>query len=217
MKVLVAAATQAEVKPLLDWLEETKTREVEVLVTGIGMAATAYSLGKYFAKNRPGIAIQAGIAGSFRHERPLGEVLLVTREIFGDLGAEDRGQFTDLFTIGLWQHDMHPFTHHYLINPLTLFPENLQPLPQVTGVTVNTVSGETATIARLEQLYQPDIESMEGAAFHYACLVEGVPFLQLRSVSNYVEIRDKSKWNIPLAVKMLNDTLKETIAGLTSK
>ncbi|RPD38867.1 futalosine hydrolase [Chitinophaga barathri] len=215
MKVLVAAATQAEVKPLLDWLEETKTPDVEVLVTGIGMAATAYSLGRYFALNRPGIAIQAGIAGSFRHERPLGEVALITREVFGDLGAEDHGQFSDLFKIGLWRHDMHPFTHHYLINPLTLFPESLQPLPQMTGVTVNTVSGETATIENLKQLYNPDVESMEGAAFHYACLMEGIPFLQLRAVSNYVEIRDKSKWNIPLAVKELNTKLKELILQLT--
>ena len=214
MKVLVAAATQAEVKPLLNWLEETKTPDVEVLVTGIGMAATAYSLGKRFAADRPGIAIQAGIGGSFRQERPLGEVGLVTREIFGDLGAEDRGKFTDLFGIGLWQHDMHKFTHHYLTNPLVLFPESLQQLPQMTGVTVNTVSGETATISRLEQLYRPDIESMEGAAFHYACLMEDIPFLQLRSVSNYVEIRDKSKWNIPLAVKELNEKLKELIGQL---
>lgn len=217
MKVLVAAATQAEVKPLLDWLEETKTRDVEVLVTGIGMAATAYSLGRRLAANRPEIVIQAGIAGSFRHERPLGEVVLVTREIFGDLGAEDHGQFSDLFKIGLWRHDMHPFTHHYLINPLTIFPENLHILPQTTGVTVNTVSGETATIARLEQQYQPGTESMEGAAFHYACLMEDIPFLQLRAVSNYVEVRDKSKWNIPLAVKALNAKLLETVLGLTSK
>lgn len=216
MKVLVAAATEAEIKPLLNWLADTQVPGVEVLITGIGMAATAYSLGRRFADNRPEIAIQAGIAGSFRHERPLGEVALVAREVFGDLGAEDHGRFTDLFGIGLWQHDMHPFTHHHLINPLTLFPESLQLLPQVTGVTVNTVSGETATIAQLEQLYQPDLESMEGAAFHYACLMDDIPFLQLRAVSNYVEVRDKRKWNIPLAVKELNEKLRELIIELTA-
>lgn len=216
MKVLVAAATEAEIKPLLNWLADTQVPGVEVLITGIGMAATAYSLGRRFADNRPEIAIQAGIAGSFRHERPLGEVALVAREVFGDLGAEDHGRFTDLFGIGLWQHDMHPFTHHHLINPLTLFPESLQQLPQVTGVTVNTVSGETATIAQLEQLYQPDLESMEGAAFHYACLMDDIPFLQLRAVSNYVEVRDKRKWNIPLAVKELNEKLRELIIELTA-
>ncbi|MGN7721044.1 futalosine hydrolase [Chitinophaga sp. 22620] len=216
MKVLVAAATEAEIKPLLNWLADTQVPGVEVLITGIGMAATAYSLGRRFADNRPEIAIQVGIAGSFRHERPLGEVALVAREVFGDLGAEDHGRFTDLFGIGLWQHDMHPFTHHHLINPLTLFPESLQQLPQVTGVTVNTVSGETATIAQLEQLYQPDLESMEGAAFHYACLMDDIPFLQLRAVSNYVEVRDKRKWNIPLAVKELNEKLRELIIELTA-
>ncbi|HEY0610467.1 MAG TPA: hypothetical protein VGD35_12440, partial [Chitinophaga sp.] len=68
-------------------------------------------------------------------------------------------------------------------------------------------TGSPASIERLEQKYAPDIESMEGAAFHFACLQEAVPFLQLRSISNYVEARDKSKWNIPLAVKQLNETL----------
>ncbi|HEY0274233.1 MAG TPA: hypothetical protein VGC22_13660, partial [Chitinophaga sp.] len=77
-----------------------------------------------------------------------------------------------------------------------------------------TVSGSASTITRLETRYQPQVESMEGAAFHYACLVEKVPFLQLRSISNYVEVRDKSKWKIGLAVKHLNDALLQLVQGM---
>jgi len=55
--------------------------------------------------------------------------------------------------------------------------------------------------------YNPAVESMEGAAFHYACLLEKIPFFQLRSISNYVEVRDKSKWKIPLAIQQLNENL----------
>jgi futalosine hydrolase len=102
---------------------------------------------------------------------------------------------------------MPPFTDRELINTFSLCPESVQGLPRARGVTVNTVSGRTASIQRLEQQYGPDVESMEGAAFHYACLTEQVPFLQLRTISNYVEVRDKSKWNIPLAVQNLNNTL----------
>jgi futalosine hydrolase len=48
---------------------------------------------------------------------------------------------------------------------------------------------------------------MEGAALHYVCLQSGVPFLQLRSVSNTVGVRDKTKWDIKLAITRLNETL----------
>ncbi len=85
--------------------------------------------------------------------------------------------------------------------------------PVASSVSVQTVSGGTASIARL-QPYAPDVESMEGAAFHYGCLVEKVPFLQLRCISNYVEVRDKSKWNIPLAVKHLNEALISVVEGM---
>jgi futalosine hydrolase len=36
-----------------------------------------------------------------------------------------------------------------------------------------------------------------------------IPCIQLRSISNYVEPRNRSNWNIPLAIKALNDYLLE--------
>lgn len=211
MKLIVAAATEAEIQPLATWLKETGRKDVEILITGIGLFSTAYALGKRLSAEKPALIIQAGIAGTFRHHLPLGTAALVEKEYFADLGAEDNGLFRDLFHIGLWKHDQHPFTHDYLLNPFDRVPDQLAGLPRMTGVSVNTVSGEAATIARLEQQYQPGLESMEGAAFHYACLLENVPFLQLRTVSNYVEQRDKSKWDIPLAVRQLNELLRKTV------
>jgi futalosine hydrolase len=63
------------------------------------------------------------------------------------------------------------------------------------------------TIGTLKQIYHADLESMEGAAFFYACLSDGVPFAEIRSVSNYVAERDKSHWNVPLAIQNLDKTL----------
>ena len=55
---------------------------------------------------------------------------------------------------------------------------------------------------------------MEGAAFFYVCLQEKIPFLQIRSISNYVEKRNKSNWNIPLAIDNLNVVLLDIINSL---
>jgi futalosine hydrolase len=80
-------------------------------------------------------------------------------------------------------------------------------LKKVKGITVNTVHGNEVAIEKVKQLYQPDVESMEGAAFFAGCVRAGGDFIQIRAISNYVEKRDKSKWQMPLAIKNLNDFL----------
>ncbi|ULT38317.1 hypothetical protein KRR40_24600 [Niabella defluvii] len=48
---------------------------------------------------------------------------------------------------------------------------------------------------------------MEGAALHYVALMEKIPFLQIRGISNYVGERDKRKWNFKDAIDNLNNEL----------
>jgi futalosine hydrolase len=57
----------------------------------------------------------------------------------------------------------------------------------------------------VRELFDPVTESMEGAAFLYACLSEKIKCLQLRGVSNYIEERDKKNWNIPQAIQNVNE------------
>ena len=57
----------------------------------------------------------------------------------------------------------------------------------------------------MKALYNPDVESMEGAAFMYACLTFGQPFAQVRAVSNVVERRNRAAWNLPEAIRALGD------------
>lgn len=192
----------------MDYLAGKNYRNCQIttLIGGIGMMHTAYQLGRHFAVSPPDLAIQAGIAGCFDHSWEMGKVVIIDKEQLGDLGVEDDQTYKDLFDIQLWQPDQHPFTNKQLINPLKDIPY-LPDLPVASGVTINTVSGSERTRKLLLDKYNPAVESMEGAAFHYVCLTENIPFLQLRSISNYVEVRDKSKWKIQLAIKELNDAL----------
>ena len=52
---------------------------------------------------------------------------------------------------------------------------------------MNTVHGNDRSIAASSSGASPQVESMEGAAFMYACLIDEVPFAQVRAVSNVVE------------------------------
>ena len=88
---------------------------------------------------------------------------------------------------------------------------NLQPppipalaaLPEVAGLTVNTAHGHEPSIASLLDRERADVESMEGAAFMYACLVAGVPFVEVRAVSNRVERRNRAAWDLKGAIDAL--------------
>ena len=58
---------------------------------------------------------------------------------------------------------------------------------------------------------------MEGAALHYVALQEKIPFLQMRSLSNFVGERDKSKWVMDIVIVNLNIELERIITKILSR
>ena len=224
MNILLVSATPFEIRPLQEWLNAKFTAQeegifqkngltVRLLVTGIGLTATAWNLGRRLALHPPDLALNVGIAGAFDRSLQLGDVVHVTSERFGDLGVEEAdGRFTDLFELALLEPTDPPFVNGLLYNPDAA---QYRFLPPVRGLTVNKVHGNQASIHAIQQKY-PDaqVESMEGAAFFYACLQSGIPFLQIRSISNYVEPRNRAGWQLGLAIEALNTTVVEMIHGL---
>ena len=79
----------------------------------------------------------------------------------------------------------------------------LDQLPAVTGITVNTAHGNERTIALVIERFKPQIETMEGAAFMSACLINRIPFAQVRAVSNLVERRNRDSWRMGPAIEHL--------------
>ncbi len=221
MQILLVSATIFEIAPALNWLEEhfhrndtgvfeQKSISVFPLVTGVGMTATAFHVGQFLAKNQPDLALNAGIAGAFNRNFKLGDVLNVATERFGDLGVEEAdGRFADLLELGLLEKNAAPFINGILRNPAA---EQAAFLPAAHGLTVNKVHGSPDSIAAIQAKY-PDaqVESMEGAAFFYACLLAKTPFLEIRGISNFVEARNREKWDLPLAINNLNQTLLEML------
>ncbi len=201
MKLLVVAATAAEVSTFAS----ASAGKADILITGVGMPATVYALTKHLQNNKYDFVIQAGIGGCFDTNIPLGTVVFVTGDRYGDMGAEDHDKYLDVYEMGLADSDKAPFTDGILIAPVSDYHKSIE-LQKVHGITVNTVSGSEPTITQRKK-YRCEMESMEGAAFHLVCLEEGVPFAQIRSISNYVTPRDRASWKIKEAVINLNDWL----------
>ncbi len=218
MHLLIIAATPFEVAPLEQYLTKTFETElptvykkeeltVQVLVTGVGLFQTSYHLAKVLPLVEPDLVINAGIAGAFNRSLKIGDVVNVVSERFADLGVEEAdGSFTDVHEMGLIDPNQHPFKNSILENPTA---SQFDFLPKASAISVNKVHGTEKSIEAIQQKYKADVESMEGAAFFHACLLEEVPFLEIRSISNYVEKRNRENWNLPLAIESLNKVLIE--------
>ena len=223
MKILLVAATSSEIRPFVNKLIfpgksgdipgrcRFKNSFIDILVPGAGMMVTAFHLGRQLQAEKYDLVINAGICGSFSPSIPLGEVVEITGESIPELGAEDNERFLTIFDLGLMDPDAIPYKNGKLFNNLPVSSRVLDALPKVNGITVNTVHGNKESIERIKALFSPQTESMEGAAFLYSCLMANVTNTQLRAVSNFVEVRDRSRWNIDLALRNLDKVLTELI------
>jgi futalosine hydrolase len=230
MRILIVSATEPEVAPLKTEVERLnlehgreafnakyhinnqtntyiKHPEISFLVTGVGMVAMAVCLGKHLALNQYDLAINLGIAGSFDRSITIGEVVEVTTDTLSELGAEDDEVFLPIEELGF-----NPGYYQSRVSYSNYV--NKQVLKKVTAITVNTVHGNEASIKKVVDRLNPQLESMEGAAFFYACEEYVLPCLQIRSVSNYVEKRNRANWDIPLAIKNLNNFAIEMVKSI---
>jgi len=193
MLILVVAATAPEVEPLAKYFGN----KVDVLITGAGMVPTAFALGQHLRHPKYDIAINLGIAGSFDRNIEPGFVVEVTEDTFAETGAEDDEQFIPMNVLGFGEVTYKPTTS------LDEIESNFY-LKKVRAITVNTVHGNDASIKKVQERLNPQLESMEGAAFFYACQQVNTKCIQIRAVSNYVEKRNRNNWQIGLAIKNLN-------------
>ena len=107
-KILYVAATAAEADSLRKEIESKRVPElfrdidISFLITGVGSMATAWSLMNWIRLNgKPGLAINAGIAGSFNDNLAIGDVVMPVADCFADSGIGDGEDFMTLFESGL--------------------------------------------------------------------------------------------------------------------
>ena len=209
VRVLIVAATHVEAD-VASRIQVPCDMSVSTLITGIGSVATAWSLTKWISSNRlPDLVINIGLAGSFRESIKPGDVVMPVSDCFADSGTETGDGFLTLAEAGLEEPDRFPYSKGRIIADNNLLIKATGILNPVTAITVNTVSGTAGTIERLRMKYDPDIETMEGAAFFYVCRMSDVQFISLRGISNMVEPRDRNKWKIRPALDNLTTKLQE--------
>ena len=221
MKIIIAVATYKEVEPFLlihipahnsnkKCFEFVyKNASINILITGVGMVETSYRLTKFLTSNDFDFCLNIGICGSFNYNLALGSVVNIYQDTLSELGAENGNAFLSLDSINLAGVSS-------VVNYSESNFDEINILPKVNGITVNTVHGNNSSIEKVITRLNPVTESMEGFSFMYVCNEFKLPYFQIRAVSNYVEARNKDAWDIKLAIKNINDFLIKFIYSVAN-
>jgi nucleoside phosphorylase len=156
----------------------------DCLISGVGILSTAINLSKIFQKKSYENAIQMGIAGAYRSSGiAVGDVVEVDSDCMVEFLPWEPNTFFATGTLPLGKK-----------------------LKRVKGATVlsctktEEVGNTRGSIAQ--------VETMEGAAFFAVCKEYGVQATQVRAISNYAALCDKSEWRIEKALDRLRETVR---------
>ena len=208
--ILVVAATAKEINPFIELARTGDFNNADILISGIGLTASTYYLAKQLALKKYDLVVQAGVAGCFDLRTPLGAVVAVKQDTIADQSVVELERLKTLFDLNLVPQDQYPYKKGWLINPYKEVLKKTK-LKIVKGISVNQISTSKQMIKFYRDVFDPVTESMEGAALHYVCLSENIPFVQIRSISNYIGERNKKKWDMMDSIANLNDVLIKII------
>lgn len=187
MKLLVVTAVEAERKAVL-----ADNADLDVVAVGVGMAAAAAHTTLVLAKGGYDAVILAGIAGGFDGRADIGDIVVATRSVAGDLGADSPDGFITIDDLGFGQSAYE--TDNALRTALVTALAGAR-----TGavLSVNAVTGTAEGAAELVARHADAVaEAMEGYGVACAASAVGIAYAEVRTISNSVGPRDKGAWQI---------------------
>nr|WP_230417063.1 futalosine hydrolase [Micromonospora tarapacensis] len=205
--MLVVTAVPAEAEAIQAGLADPTVAVVPVGVgPAVAGAATARLLALAEAAGRPyrGV-VSAGVAGGFRGRVAVGGTVLGTRAIAADLGAESPDGFIPVDELGMPPELLGGGTAVAADPGLLAVLRAALPTAVVGPVlTVSTVTGAAASTDALSRRHPDAVaEAMEGYGVAVAANHAGVPFAELRTISNPIGPRDRDAWRMRDALTAL--------------
>lgn len=149
------------------------------LVCGVGPVEAAASTARHLAVQTPGAVLHVGIAGA-RGITP-GGLVIGSESIYSDIAAE-------IPVVDRVEPDA------------GLLAALRDAVPEALSLPIGT----SAAVGGAADLR---VEGMEGFAVLRACVLAGVPGIEVRAISNEIAEGDRSRWRIGRALEALADAL----------
>lgn len=193
------------------WRGESPAGTVYLAATGIGKVNAAITATLLLEKFRPRLLINTGCGGAYWGSGlNVGDLAIATAEIYGDEGVLTVDGWHNLEIIGI------PSVERKGNRYSNEFPLSMQaaekafhfafslglPVKRGKFITVSTCSGTSCRGSELYSRFGGICENMEGAATAHVALLYDTPLLEVRGISNMVEDRDLTRWDVPRSVEM---------------
>ncbi|MCP3900971.1 MAG: futalosine hydrolase [Desulfobacteraceae bacterium] len=189
----------------------------DLLITDPSVINTAHALTVALEKNKPRIIIQAGIAGIFKKSKlNIGDIAIASEARYIHTGVESSSYYATPDMLPFNLIDKAPLSKSGAYTPDSNYADKANQILlksdfsddysilKGTIITVSTITTTQKTTDHIYNTYSPLMEAMEGAASAHVASLYDIPFLEIRSGSNFVGERDKKKWDIPLASKRIS-------------
>jgi futalosine hydrolase len=201
-------------------------QRILLCISGMGKVNAAHTATLMLARFNPKAIVVFGIGGAYPSSGArIGDIAIATEEIAGDEGVLTREGFKDTKHIGIpllktaksevyvTYPASEPLVHRSAQSISTFGKPGQGEIHVGSFVTLSTCTGTTSRAKELEQRYHGLCENMEGAAVAQVAVLHGVPWLEVRSISNIVEDRDLKKWDIPKAADAVQYAVQHILEG----
>ena len=187
----------------------------------------------------PALVVQTGIGGAFARTRAesrdgelapgpaVGDVVVATQEAYSDTGTSSPEGWLSPAEIdlpvacgsGVETFGVFPLDKELVETARSAIVERMggeEGLLVHAGpcVTASLITGTDEEAQRLIERWGALAESMEGAAAAHVCLLHGIPFLEIRGMSNLVGHRDRGSWQVEKAVSVAGRAALAAVEGL---
>jgi futalosine hydrolase len=242
--IALICSVQAEAEHLLEAMSVTRHsalgskqiieggfsgRQVLLCVSGMGKVNAAHAATLLLTRFEPEALLNFGVGGAYPSSgAKIGSVAIAKEEIAGDEGVLTLDGFKDTEYIGIPLlktatsviYSTYPAPEPLVKRALRSLMSYQRPGENAihvgTFVTLSTCTGTAARARELEDRYHGLCENMEGAAVAQVAELHGIPWLEVRGISNLVEDRDLDKWDIPRAVQAAQQAVYHIIGGWDS-
>lgn len=203
--------------------------DVVYIISGMGKTNAAHAATVLIEKFSPDDVILFGAGGAYPSAGlKVGDIAVAEEEIYGDEGVSARDGFhdTELIGIPLLKKGARKYFNRFpldrklaakAVESPRLVTRRASPIPVVKSgvfVTVSACTGTRKRALQIERRFGAICENMEGAAVAHVCAIYGTPMTEIRGISNIVEDRDRSKWNIELAAENCQRAVMEMLKTL---
>lgn len=205
-------------------------------LSGVGKTNAAYATTLLIERFSPSLIINFGIGGAYPSSGlRVGDVAVASKEIYGDEGLwlEDGFHTIDFTGIPFLKKGKKKYFNEFLLDKrlikkairiVTPHIRTNPPIPPLlkwgkvglnvksgSFVTVSTTTGTYKKARELKKRFNAICENMEGAAVAHVCSIYGIPMLEIRGISNIVEDRDRSRWDVKTAAENCQRVVLESL------